>query len=318
MKRIVSTIVLALVLVVGVGFAYLYLRKPKSRPAPDITIALTPERIARGKYVFQVAACGECHTDHEPTLFRRIDAKLAGGFLFPDKDLPGTLTAPNITPDKQTGIGNWTDGEILRAIREGVDKDGNVLFPMMPYGNFRYMSDDDAQAVVAYLRSLPPIATNLPPTKIDFPVNLMIKGAPKPLDHVVATPSDKDPVKYGEYLVTLGSCQTCHTEVGARGALKLEKSFAGGRVFQVFDKELRSANITPHSQTGIGNWSADYFRERFAKYKNSEPDKFTLMPWHNLAQLTDGDLNAIYAYLRTVPAIENKVNTEAVKMAEAR
>jgi len=89
--------------------------------------------------------------------------------------MPGMVVAANITPDRETGIGGWTDGEKIRAIREGVDRDGRVLFPMMPYGNYRLMSDEDVYAVVAYINSLPAVRNPLPATAIKFPVSLLIK-----------------------------------------------------------------------------------------------------------------------------------------------
>ena len=110
-----------------------------------------------------------------------VEAGRGKGWIFPvELGLPGAVTAPNITPDRETGIGAWTDGEKIRAIREGISRDGRVLFPMMPYPNFRMMSDEDVYAIVAYMNTLPAVRNPLPVTKIDFPVSLMIKSVPQP------------------------------------------------------------------------------------------------------------------------------------------
>ena len=124
--------------------------------------------------------------------------------------MPGLVVASNITPDVETGIGSWSDGEKIRSIREGVDRDGNALLPMMPYTDYRLMSDMDVESVVAYLNSLAPIRHALPKTRVDFPINLLIKSVPRPVGHV-APPERSDPQKYGKYLAALAGCGGCHT-----------------------------------------------------------------------------------------------------------
>jgi len=136
--------------------------------------------------------------------------RLAGQVFTKLHGMPGTVVTPNLTPDPETGIGAWTGGEIVRAIREGVDKDGRTLFPMMPYKAFRKMSDEDVYSVVAYLRSLPPVKRKHPATQLDFPVGLFIRSAPRPVGHV-AGPDLADHRAKGEYLVNLAGCLGCHT-----------------------------------------------------------------------------------------------------------
>jgi radical SAM superfamily enzyme YgiQ (UPF0313 family) len=114
-----------------------------------------------------------------------------GGMAFDDKfGVPGMVAAQNITPDPEFGIGKWTDGEVMRAFREGVNRNGEALFPMMPYANFHAMSDEDARSVLVYLRQLTPVHNQVAKKRIAFPVNLLIKSAPKPLDAPVHTPND--------------------------------------------------------------------------------------------------------------------------------
>jgi Cytochrome c len=122
-------------------------------------------RIARGKFLFTVVAnCDGCHSQLDTSRFG--DVVVPGGRgkggLFPEEGLPGTVYAPNITPDRETGLGRWTDGEKIRAIRDGVSRDGRALFPLMPYQSFRHMGDDDVESLVAYMNTLAPIHNRVP------------------------------------------------------------------------------------------------------------------------------------------------------------
>src|SRR5207244_3638806 len=119
-------------------------------------------------------------------------------------------------PDGATGLGGWTDGEILRAIREGVDRDGKALFPMMPYDGYRYLSDADAEAIVAYMRTLSPVSHRVPPRRLPFPLPLILPSLPKPLTGPVSSPDPSSTVAYGEHLTMVAGCRFCHTPVDAR------------------------------------------------------------------------------------------------------
>ena len=171
--------------------------------------------MARGKELFEkIANCEDCHSQRDISKFAAptIPGTTGGGFEFPaELGFPGKVVSANITPDPETGIGTWTDGEKIRAIREGVSRDGRALFPLMPYTYFRSMSDEDVYSVVAFLNSLPPVKKRMPRTELNFPVNLMIKGAPRPVDGPVPEPDRSDRLKYGKYLVTMANCVVCHT-----------------------------------------------------------------------------------------------------------
>src|SRR5262249_53906087 len=156
-----------------------------------------------------------------------------------------------------TGIGAWTDGEKIRAIRDGIDKDGRALFPMMPYASYRSMSDEDVESLVAYLNSLPAVRNPLPSTALNFPVNLMIKFAPKPAGSISAPPR-ADRVQYGAYLVAIGGCAECHSPL-EKGRPVAGMDFAGGRVIASSFGTVVSANITPDNETGTGKWSQEFF-----------------------------------------------------------
>jgi mono/diheme cytochrome c family protein len=283
---------------------------------------MTPERIARGAYLFTaVADCGGCHSQRDFSLVGGpvVVSGQGRGNVLSDlySGLPGLVVAPNLTPDRETGIGSWTDGEKIRAIREGVDRDGNALFPMMPYESFRHMSDEDVESLVAYLDSLPPVRNPLPKSKLQFMPALMIKSVPRPAGSVAA-PDRADRTKYGEYLVELGGCQDCHTPPDDHGQPIPGKSFAGGQHFDTPFGHVVSANITPDLETGIGKWNEDFFVKKFFDYKGyadngspkmAGPEAFTLMPWLSFAGKSAEDLGAIFAYLRSRAPVRNTVET---------
>lgn len=271
--------------------------------------AADADRVARGKYVFTLADCSGCHSERDFSRFSApvVPDGIGKGTVFPPElGLPGKVVAPNITPDKETGIGAWTDAEKIRAIRDGIAKDRGTLFPFMPYPYYRHMSDADVQALVAYINTLKPIANQVPRTELPPEIKL---PPPQPAGNV-PEPDRTNKVKYGEYLVTVGVCADCHT------AQPNGKRFAGGHDFRFpGGLAVRSSNITPDPETGIGKWTENQFVKRFQLYRQWAngtapqvgPERFTIMPWIDLSQLDPDDLRAMYAYLRTVPAVRNRV-----------
>ena len=217
MRKILKVLFWCVGVLVGVGVAaagYMLARKPAIAAPMKIRVEMTPERIARGRFLYTVADCDGCHSLRDFGRFGGpvVEGHRAEGFEFPkEMGLPGRVASRNITPDVETGIGAWTDGEKIRAIREGISRDGSPLFPMMPYSDFRNMSDDDVMSLVAFLNTLPPVKHAVPRSEIDFPVSVLAKSAPQPAGRVA--PVDRsDRLKYGEYLVGLASCGTCHTQ----------------------------------------------------------------------------------------------------------
>jgi hypothetical protein len=319
-KKIVGTIVLVIFIIVAGALGYLYLRRPAMAPPSTIRVEVTPARVNRGRYIFEnLSGCDGCHSMRDFSRFAGpvISSGRGMGTVFPaEMDLPGTVVAPNITPDPETGIGAWTDGEKIRAIREGISRDGRILFPFMPYPSYRHMSDEDVYSLVAYLNSLTPIRNPLPRTSIKFPVSLLIKGVPKPVGGPVPSPDRADKMKYGEYLITIGGCDACHTPI-KNGRPAENMRFGGGREFRLPMGVVFSANISPDQQTGIGKWTEQHFLDKFYQYKEyaekespkSAPDSFTLMPWLGLSQLPPEDLSAIFAYLKSQPAVSNAIET---------
>lgn len=317
-KKLLGSLVLVLVAVIGGGLVYMHSKKPAMAPPRDIKVSMAPERIARGRYLFDVVCdCNGCHSQRDYTRFAGpvIPSSKGQGYEFPDElGLPGKVVAPNITPDRETGIGAWTDGEKIRAIREGVDRKGRALFPMMPYQSFSHMSDEDVESLVAYMNTLAPVRNSLPVTDIKFPVWFFMKSAPRPVG-TVPPPDLSTPVARGKYLVTIADCGGCHTQ-RIKGEPVPGKALAGGEDFKLSPElEVVSANITPDMETGIGKWSEEFFVGKITKYKEYAekgapkvgPAGFTLMPWLSLSQADANDLKAIYAYLRTVPPVVNKI-----------
>lgn len=319
-SRVLGTAVAVLLIVVAAALSFLALRKPKSRPASAETIERTPARLARGEYLANhVAGCIDCHSDAWTDRFGlpvKRGTEGQGGFVFDEKlGVPGVVQAQNITSDPETGLGRWTDGEVLRAIREGVDREGKALFPQMPYLNFRSMSDEDARAVVAWVRTLPPIRNSVAPRRLDFPVNLLIKGAPEPLAGPVSAPLISDSRAYGGYLVTIAGCAECHTAHDSHGQRIAGRDLAGGWEMRGPWGKNVTPNLTPDPATFVGRASREEFIGRFKAFESLQGEsspvapkgRNTVMPWLAFAGMTRDDLGAIYDYLKTVKPIPNRV-----------
>jgi cytochrome c len=286
---------------------------PKVRPLTDRKFETTPERLARGKYLTEnVLDCFACHSQRDWT---KHDAPLIPGSEgggqdpFPLEGLPGKVYPTNISPDKETGAGNWTDDQLARAIREGIGHDGRALFPMMPYENYRHLSDEDLASVIVYLRSLPPVHHVVPKTELIFPVKYLIRSVPQPITAPVPPPDLSTPVMRGKFLVRVAGCRDCHTPQ-KNGQPLPGLDLAGGWVMQGPWGHVAGANITP-DPSGISYYDEELFldvmRTGYVKALKLAP----IMPWWVHRGLTDEDLKAMFAYLRTVPPIKHRVdNTE--------
>jgi len=285
---------------------------PRARPLTDRKFAPTPERLERGRYmVLGVFGCLHCHSDHDWNApgAPAIEAKLGAGGVFPLEGLPGRLVASNITPDPETGAGTWTDDQLARAIREGIGHDGRALFPLMPYDHFRFMSDEDLTAVIVFIRSLKPVRNPLPKTEIIFPVKYLIRSVPQPVTQPVPPPNLTDPVKRGEYLVQMADCVTCHSPM-VKGQTNLALAFGGGFRLKGPWGDVTGPNIT-QDPSGIPYYDEQLFlqvmRTGYVKARKLNP----VMPWYDFRILTDDDLKAIFAYVRTLPPMKHRVdNTE--------
>ena len=292
---------------------------PKARPLADRRFEVTPERLARGKYLTEgVLGCFGCHAEHDWT---QHDAPLIPGTMgeganFPLEGLPGRVFPPNITPDLETGAGTWTDDQLARAIREGIGYDGRALSPFMPYGNFRYLSEEDLASVIVYLRSIPPVKKVVPKVEIIFPVKYLMRSAPQPLTEPVPPPDLSTPVSRGKYLVTIAACDQCHTPL-ANGQAIAGLEYAGGMELKGPWGTVASANITPDA-SGIPYYDEEMFLEMIhTGYVEGARKISQIMPWHEFRHMTDEDLRSIFAYLQTLKPVRHRVdNTETPTMCK--
>lgn len=308
-KRIALGLGVLLVLAVGFVVVFFYLLHPKLRDAPTVKAPATPEAIARGEYLARhVVGCVLCHSpiDEAKPGDEIVEAQLLAGRRFPEiPDFPATIVGPNLTPDRDTGIGAWSDGELMRAIREGVDRHGTSLFPMMPYQRFRRLTDDDTLAIIAYLRSVPAIKNPLPRTTISFPISMLVRLAPEPLEAAPpAWPADE--LERGKVLLEVMSCADCHTPMD-KGELVASKMYSGGTKFSGPMGTVYASNISPDQATGIGAYSDDDLMRVFREGKGKDGRSLWVMPWRAYQGTKDEDLRALIAALRVQKPITNVV-----------
>jgi len=313
-KKILLYAVIIIVLIIVSVVSYITLALPNVGDPENISIALTPQRIARGEYLANhVSLCTDCHSKRDWSKFAGplVVSTLGGGGEVFDSSVgfPGSVHVPNITP---FSLKNWTDGEIFRAITTGVRKNGNAIFPLMPWPYYSKMSREDIYSIIAYIRTLKPVSAGYPKSTLNFPLNILVHTMPQKAALGIM-PSPADTIKYGAYMANASGCKECHSQDN-NGKLIAGLEFAGGHEYTVNGHAVHSANITPDKATGIGNWSEAAFVERFKSF--ADPTKATnvsasgfqtIMPWYGYSGMSETDLKAIYAYLRTIKPVSNKV-----------
>jgi mono/diheme cytochrome c family protein len=320
-----------IVLVAGL-LGYVRFAMPNVPPADQsLHIEATPQRLERGKYLAEhVVGCMGCHSKEDwTTLGHPIIPGTEGEGGDPVFDerigLPGTVLPKNITP---YNLGQYSDGELVRVLRTGVRKNGEPLFPIMPYQALAQMDQEDMYSLVTYIRSLPSIKNDVPDHSLQPPVNVIVRTIPKDAGPYPAPVDPKDTVAYGKYLVTIGACVDCHTPVDAHHQPIASLYLAGGFEFPYLNNALqrhpgggvlRTPNITPDPATGIGTWTKAQFLARFHEWQGKaglaknvhlnldKGDYMPMMPYREISGMTDGDLGAIYDYLRSVPAVRHAV-----------
>jgi mono/diheme cytochrome c family protein len=287
---------------------------PQAAPKP-LTFERTAARLERGRYIVEGPAhCFQCHSEVDWVTpgAQPKKGKKGAGTIFPEDALPW-LVAPNITPDVETGAGSWTDAQLARAIREGIGNDGRRLFPMMPYMNFKNMSDEDLASVIVYIRSIDPVRTVVPKTQLPEPVKASLPPH-EPVTGPVAGPNMSNPVERGKYLVTLGNCAFCHTPMNQQGQSIMKMAFGGGIRFTGPWGEVTSMNITP-DPTGISYYDEKLFINTLRTGHVGARKLNSIMPWGYFRNMSDDDLKSIFAYLRTVKPVRHRIdNTEPATM----
>ncbi|MBX3201216.1 MAG: c-type cytochrome [Labilithrix sp.] len=319
-KRVLAGVGAVIVLAITAVIVKFYVLSPKSRPAPVMSAPTNAEAIARGRYlVHHVAACVGCHSQIDDAVPGEpvVEGKLGAGRDF--GEVPGSpvhIRAGNLTPDSETGIGGWTDGEVARATREGVSKNGRGLFPQMPYTTYREtLSDGDMLDIIAYLRTLKPVKNDPGTTSVSFPVSMFLRAVPKPLDaSPPPSPSPSDKLARGRWLLRTASCNDCHDSVDDKMRKIDGMAFAGGMKFPLANGRgyAIASNITSDKATGIGAYSDEDVRRALEEGKGKDGRDLYAMPWSYYKGMTKEDKDALIAALREVPPIANIVPPSAV------
>lgn len=276
-------------------------------PYPAIKASTDSSVIARGKHlVTGPAHCIDCHSwihNKDSALRMGENVSLVGGTAF---NLPfGTFYTRNLTPDKETGIGNMTDGEIARVLRYSVKKNGEAVLPFMPFQN---LSDEDLTAIISYLRSLQPVRNPVPDHQYNVVGNLikafLIKPA-GPTEKIAVAVKEDTTAEYGRYMVmAVANCNECHTKRDAIGNY-VGEPLAGGTVFEEKGKPtLISPNLTPDSSGRLFKWSQELFIKRF---RMGRIIPYSHMPWESFSRMSDTELKAIYKYLQTLKPVRTVI-----------
>ncbi|OUJ74475.1 c-type cytochrome [Hymenobacter crusticola] len=274
-------------------------------PTPTMAVAATPERLEMGRSLV-LASCTDCHLNKQTN-------RLSGQQMLDVPQEFGKLYSANITQDKDHGIGNWTDGEVITLLRTGIGRDGRYRI-IMPH--FVHMSDEDVNSIVAFLRSdhswvkADPAPTHAqePSLLVKALANTVMKPTPMPTQPVVA-PVATDQLAYGRYLIVgRYQCYDCHSkDFKTNNALEPEKSegyLGGGNHFlDANGKDIVSRNLTGDPETGIGHWNAGDF-SKAVKFGMS-PNGPLRAPMPKYSTMSDEDAAAIFAYLQTIPKIKN-------------
>lgn len=315
MKKLVKILAIAIIGIVFVVLllaGYVSVALPDVGDPPDLKVEITSEKIERGRYLaFHVMMCADCHAERDFSIFSGPPAhgtEFVGGDVFDQSmGFPGRFVSANITP---FGIGDWTDGELFRLITTGVKRDGDPIFPVMPYHSFGKLDPQDIESVIAYLRTLDPVEKQHDLSEPDFPVNLVMRTMPaKP--QFTELPSPDDRVAYGKYMFTAAACGDCHTKF--ENGEFVGPMAGGGRLFELPAGKLRTPNLTPH-ETGLKKYTREAFINRFKSYSDQatlakvKPGDFqTMMPWFMYSGMTEQDLGAIYDFLQTLAPYDNSV-----------
>jgi mono/diheme cytochrome c family protein len=297
---IVSLIALFLIYV---QFTY---RQTFEPPLTGITSSRDSSTIARGKYL--VLGSAHCYTCHMPDSILRqgFTERMMGGQAF---ETPfATFYTPNITSDKETGIGNFTDEQLARAIRYNVNHNNRAMVSFMSYNA---MNDDDIAAIISYLRTTPPVRNVVPQHDYNLLGKELMRFLVKPVVPTIQNIGPDTTAVYGKYLAyNVMNCNGCHTKRGSRGEF-IGEPFAGGYSWKLDDGTYTSANLTPDDSTGrIAKWPQDVFIRKFRAARTLQNSP---MPWDAYKILTDNDLKAIYKFLKQLPPVYNEIATYSAK-----
>jgi LPXTG-motif cell wall-anchored protein len=288
-------------------------------PSTASSSPLAQSEVEHGEYIANIARCISCHTPAQEqyqgdelteeqtrtlALFSRdtlnTDLWMAGGTVF-SFGPSGSVTAPNITPDEETGIGRYTDAELKDILVTGVLPNGRRMHGIMPTLNT--MADSDIEALIAYMRSVEPIEN-----AVENTLEVTTPPAVAP-EEPIAAPAPTDQSERGAYLVDIMGCSGCHTPTDPETRRPIMAQFLAGRdPFQRSYVTVYAGNITPHDETGIGNWTNEAIAEAIVEGIRVDGRRLSLMPWQDYAVLTEADVDAIVHFLTNdVDAVENSI-----------
>jgi mono/diheme cytochrome c family protein len=317
-------------IIVSLAFITSILVILSTAPSANASNSYQEDVLEHGKYLATIAGCIDCHTpfheeyqdpakmtlDQLKVLSFNLGAAqdlnnklLAGGRTF-DLGPAGILFTRNLTPDMESGIGSWSDEQVKLAIKTGIDNEGKLLFPVMPYHVYNTMADSDLDALVAYLRSVKAVSNMIPKSTIStegFPVPSYETG--------IIAPDPSDKAARGAYLVnSVMACTDCHTPVDpATGAPQLDKYLAGRQPYEGPWGIVYGGNITPDHETGIGTWTEEEIVRAITTGVRKDGRRLILMPWFNYVTLKSEDAEAIAYYLKNVlPAVKNEIPAPAL------
>jgi mono/diheme cytochrome c family protein len=317
MKKVLTGLGAVIVLVVAVFTIYVASRQHLKfdRPYPAVAASTDTAVVARGRYVVRrLANCGACHGDPQQIDRNREgeEVPLSGGFSF--KIPPGEFFVRNITPDPETGIGRFSDGEVSRALRSGVGHDGRALLPFM---EMQGLSDEDLTAVVSYLRSQPPVHNVVPSHRPNLLGNIVLATAlANPVGPKEAPPQTTPhgaTVENGKYLAeSVTNCWACHTQRDMKTGALVGPRFGGAHMPDDNNPKRMWAppNLTNDPATGrLAKLSEDEF---VARFRQGRVLPGSPMPWQGFRNMDEDDLRAIYRYLKSLPPVVNDVGPPVV------
>lgn len=325
MKKILLIILTTVVVVIAglMIFISTSWNKDFEAPYPDITASTDSAVIARGAYLaYGPGHCAYCHIPAEklPLVAAGEHVPLSGGWEMSIP--PGIFRAPNITPDKETGIGKLTDSEIARSLRYMVNHNNKFILPVM---EFTELSDEDLTAIISFLRSQPPVSNKIAPSEYTLLGKaLLAAGALKPQGPKKTPPVSvvaDSTVSYGSYIANnVANCLGCHTARDMKTGAFIGPVFAGGFIMPAeYDPQMEgymflSPNITPDPETGVMfNWDESTFIDRF-KYGRLQPG--SPMPWEAFSMMNEIELKALYRYLKSLEPQKSQVVQTVYKPGE--
>lgn len=297
--------VLVVLAIVGLG-AFWFLSAPRTFAASDLPDH-TPD-VANGEYIFWAGGCSSCHA--APSATGDDLLTLGGGLTL--KTAFGDFHVPNISPDKATGIGDWSALDLVNAMKRGVRKDGTHLYPAFPYTSYQHMTFEDIIDLKAFLDTLPPVENAVPPTELAFPFNLRRGLGLWQLLYVsgktfVPDPDATEAVNRGAYLITgPGHCTQCHSPRTFYGGIIASLAYSGAPLAA---GDGSAPNITTDKGSGIGTWSVS---DIVGLFKTGFLPDFDVIGsdmapvQRNLAKLTAEDQNAMAEFMKTLPAIPSQ------------